>query len=212
VFITGIDPGKDGGLTEIEVGQRGAHVSRVLRMPWQDIGKTHEVLNLRAVRDFFEAGLAGPALVVIEELTYIPAHARARGILDFMREYGKLLGYLELHHRYHTVRPADWQARVIGKIDHPPLPKPAEKDRPTKEERRARDRALRERTARTKAAVKAAVLRFYPDEKAFIPPGCKVPQEGLLDAAALAHYGWTYVLNSVTLAAADGPVPGGARS
>lgn len=192
--IIGIDPGRSGGLAALELRPGPTRILWVRRMPWVPTGRKTPDLDVARLTDWLTE--SDPDLVVLERMQYRPPMGRGAGGRQvpigagtafteaaIALGYGQLLGMVKvLNHqsrlRYCEIPPNTWQAKLIGKVSH------------------AAGDSYRARQRRTKQAVAAWCRRLYPDAPV-TPERCRVPQDGLIDAVALAHYGAVYVLGTL---------------
>lgn len=155
-----------GKVLGVDPGQSGALVLldgptalQVERMP-----ATPKVgVDLAQVRDWLETWR--PDFVVLER-AQSGAFGRSRGALApaalgaYMRDYGGILGILcALRLPHETVHPATWHRSVCGKREGDP-----------------KARALE-------------VVRQRLPTLQVVPPRCRVPHDGIVDAACLALWG-----------------------
>lgn len=181
MIVVGIDPGLQGGVAVLvkAAGGRtrefGWRYAAVHRFPWVGKGKdavpdAGEVLRLLAPG--VRPGDPGwPEVVAVEVTELQKPDLNIPGkpfvVARMVRNIWRLVGYLEGSGcRVVTVRPRDWQRKIIGAVE-------------------GDDSA--ERRENTKAAVAAWVTKTYPT--ADVRPGrCKNPQDGLTDALGVAHW------------------------
>lgn len=191
MIVVGVDPGAQGAFYRVssEPGRPVVPLDYLL-MPMVDVGKRIKDVDVPPIKRWLLENR--PDLVVVEEVGYMPASGRQGHAMSGFGEtilagrYNQLIGMLKtLEIPYQPVKPQSWQKglditvssssrRRVGALDKKKALKP-------KESREARQK-------RVKAAVRAYVERRYPSA-ALVPPGCRVPQEGLVDALAVAVYG-----------------------
>jgi hypothetical protein len=110
--------------------------------------------------------------VVLEEISYMPSNRNLSGINVLYQCYGEILGMLKtLRIPYLTVRPISWQPRLFGKLQH---------------DKGDSQIVRRKRIKRATLAWINATLPTAP----IIPELCRVPHDGIVDALALAYYGY----------------------
>jgi len=170
--VVGIDPGRDGGMADLVREAGGFRVLRVVDTPFYGEGTKAEPDVSRAV-SWITAG-GPPALVMIEQIGFMPTDRfQIFSAMRLMRYFGEIVGGVKgAHLPLKTVRPADWQKRVLGSPEKGG----------TKEGRRKR----------VKSKSIAECRKLYP---AFdlVPPNCKNPHDGWSDAILIAHYGLLHV-------------------
>lgn len=174
----GIDPGKDGGIVALVLDGSG------IRCVYQALTK-HVAPNLepdlcyRAVMDarnavieYVDEGIDYQIVGVLERVGAMPKQGLS-STFSFGHGRGVFRGVLA-GHGWHVLEPVPtvWQAAVLANIPGPKLAPGAGKD-----ERR---KAVRARYMSRASQVDGLDL---------IPPGCRVPQDGLGAACCLALFG-----------------------
>jgi len=181
MICVGIDPGGDGGLVAVTSDPKDPQKTSVvahLVMPLLKTDDRVKDVDIATVADWLR--VIKPDAIYIERVGYMPAKFRAGGATSGFGDsvlsgrYRELLGMLKtMKLAYSPVMPAVWQ-RAVGIV----TPKIQGENRD-------------ERRKRIKAAVRLFCTRNYPPIDNFIPRRCRVPHDGLMDAAAIAHYGMT---------------------
>ena len=160
--VIGIDPGARGAVVLLT----DAHASGfVLPTSTAGLDGRQLVVELRDLvvgpegRDRALLGYGGDILVVVERAQSFPGQGIASAF-KYGRDFGKILGVLDaLGWPYETVPPAQWHRQIVGGD-------PAE----------------------GKARAAAVVAARLPDLE--LRPGrCRVPHDGIVDAACLALWG-----------------------
>lgn len=195
--VIGCDAGGDGALYELTFDPlTGWNPGDFLVMPMVDVGKRIREVDIPVVADWL---LARPCtLFMIEAVGYMPSGVSADGAAGdsgsgfkgggfgaaiLTARYERLIGMLQTLRTipFQSVRPSSWPTKLKIKVAKTPG-----------ETRPARKK-------RIKAATLAFVKQRYPTA-ILLPPRCRVPHEGLVDALAMAHYATVVVAeNTPTL-------------
>lgn len=151
----------------IDPGQKGACVWLRSGLPVRAErmpAKPKVGLDLAAVRDWLEE--LRPDHVVLERAQAMPKQGIA-STAAYMKDYGALLGILcALRIPHETISPAVWHRSLCG------------------------SRAKGEDKSQAKARALQVVRQRLPTLEV-VPKGCRVPHDGIVDAACLALYGAT---------------------
>jgi len=165
-IIIGIDNGISGGLVAIS-----AHHGLIIAttaMPSQK-HRTRNEVDIQAVHSWLSGitdGQPGRAAYIIEE----PNNSRnASTAYSVAASFHALRGYLEAYHAdIRRITPQSWQKAMLGKV-----PK-----------------------GETKAFALAKAREIWPDETWLASPRCKVPHEGIVDAALIAEHGRKHIIKN----------------
>lgn len=178
ITVVGCDPGGGGAFYELNYAAPVGWVAGTyLQMPMIGTGKRIEKVNVRAVADWLSALKTKPTLLALEDVGYMPSGRTFGGggggfsSAILTARVNQLIGMLDTLGTvpYEMVQPRRWQSVLGIKLAT------------VKGEKHA------DRRKRVKAAVQDYVRRRYPTAR-LIPDRCRVPDDGLVDALAIADY------------------------
>lgn len=189
-IVIGCDPGSEGYLCAINQDNNAVDW---LKMPFIETGKRISEVDIAAVVRWLDNQPVTPKYFVIEDVGHMPAGKSGFGGSGFSdsilsRRVGELVGMLKAYNQingrlqagtipYELVPARTWHGLLDIKIT------------------KVKDEKHAARKKRIKAAVVAWCGRRYP-HVSLIPGKCKVPQDGMADALALAHVAATKCLGS----------------
>lgn len=135
------------------------HVMAMTTMPCKRERKNNEIDICEVWRWMTSNFLPHAATIVIEEPGGSKSAQAARSMAG---SFHALRALCEIKHlKWHRITPQSWQKELLGKI--PP--------------------------GETKPRALALAKTLWPDEPFLATPRCKVPHDGLVDAALIAEYG-----------------------
>jgi len=160
VIYVGIDNGISGGLAAIS-DHPGVDIIAMLPMPVSKARKGNEV-NIRAIHLWLSETTGGNlsnAVYVVEE----PGGSKsAKAAASMTGSFHALRGFFETKFlRWERITPKAWQRKLIPGC----------------------------KTGDTKARALEAAGRIWPHETFLASPRCRVPHDGLIDAALIAEFG-----------------------